>query len=199
MKRRRANSGPTRRRQRPRVEYAIEFMGLLPEMHGEIVARLHDVADRAALARTCTTMCMRTMLPQLPTEWRHMLQYLRAYTDDWYVRSGRQALLELVAFGVPHWPGVFRVGQAGYDPVGYRGLTWYWFDAGNNRYIRLSCGLAGGGWLITGVTELGAALAHTLAAFSPDVIAEWRDYLATPRQGHAAIRCKAEFTEFDHD
>lgn len=190
MKRHRANSRPTpRRRKRPRVEDAdaIAFMGLLPEMHGEIVARVYDVADRASLARTCTTMHALVKLPQLPQEWRFTWDLVKETATPARVGSASQALLEMVAFGVPRWPCAFRYGQFEYRPSKVRDgnfLTWQWRDDVRIRYFNVAWDVDKHQWEVRPVEYSYVSpmtVVGTLAALHVDKVAQWHDFLETPR------------------
>ncbi len=201
MKRRRSLSTSNPRRQRPRRPAVLQFMGLLPEMHGEIAARLYSVSDRAALARTCVTMHSLVKLPKLPLDWRYAWEKLKATATVEQIQSASMALLELVAFGVPKWAGVFRHGQCYYVAAGEFGncMGWQWRDDNLCHYFNLEWYVDSQRWEVHAIAlgvESHAAI--TLVAIPPTVITTWRDFIATPRHRPRYLPTPLA-SEFDHD
>ncbi len=201
MKRRRRRSifTPRKRQRRPP---ALKFLGLLPEMHGEIVARLDDVADRFALARTCTAMQGLVKIPKLPPEWHYALECMKRNAKAAQRQSGRHAFVELIAFGLPSWPGVFRHGHSFYRPDEKFGnvLGWQWRDDEQHIYFNISWDVDKMQWEVrtAGQIDAKSQFAGSLAALPQQTITQWRDFLAAPRRRPAYFG-NILVWEFDHD
>ncbi len=200
MKRRRRTSTPTPRKRQRRS--ALKFLGLLPEMHDEIVARIEDIPDRAALARTCTAMQGLVKLPKLPQEWHYMWEGMKKSATAEQRQSGRRALIELIGFGLPSWPGAFRHGCTGYFSSEMFGnvLYWQWRDDDQHNYFNLEWDVDKKQWDARPAGRIATAsqFAGSLAAFPTQTMTLWPDFLATPRRRPA---CFGELRawEFDRD
>ncbi len=105
-------------------------------MRGEVYARL-TLTALVRLARTSGQMLGETKarIPTLPLAWRSIWTRLST-REPYHRRSARRAVLDLMAAGLPSWPGVYRaagvlIGGSRTHTATEGGITWYWIHAMN--------------------------------------------------------------------
>lgn len=140
------------------------FPRLFPELQAEVVSYVTEVADRAALARTCKSMHKRMAprLPHIPGKWADIWAHTKKRC--WPRLVVRDALIELMEFGVT--PG---------SAIGVEHDTFkiIWWD---KAYWRLTFNVRSFAWpwsLDRGIDRLGS-IVSSLSELDPAFVAEWR-------------------------
>jgi len=169
-----------RRSPRLTIQCEFPFLELLPEMQGEVIARLVGVRDRACLARSCRALNLKVTLPVLPVYWR----------DAWtkHIRPrlfSRGLFIDLIDFGILTWPGAAQshpsIVTEPWD------IHIYWFEAFNTTSIcRALITNQGGEWRLN-IWRLGTHFenisictetVYSLDDLPMDTVNKWRTIVA---------------------
>jgi hypothetical protein len=122
------------------------FAELLPELQEEVARHVTMLGDRVLLARTSHFLyqCIAPSLPKLPDEWRLAWDDVKSHPQ---VGEARRAFREMVALGVPQWPGAFHRGSMYVVPPENHCLKWTWTGVGVKEFLIFN--MATGRWDIS--------------------------------------------------
>jgi hypothetical protein len=129
MKRRRSWVETPRRSRRLQV-LVFPFLDLLPEMRGEVKARVDDRSTHVALARTCKQLLSEFKPPVFPVAWQRQWAKLKKKATHHFFHSACRAVFHLMDMGLTRLPGMFHHGALHFQtcrPPSSGSVVWQWF------------------------------------------------------------------------